>query len=113
MHCYQNFLLYHVKYNCSKFLAKKHHQTRNNHTLGLAPQLRSHDNFWAIGKLVLAFLQLFYLLIWEFIGFILSLNQLNLGVSDISTNIDTGFPEQHDGLFQQAGSVLKGGSVMY
>ena len=81
--------------------------------MGLAQQLRSRDKFWANEKLVLAFLQLFYLLIWEFIGFILSLHQLNLGVSDISTNIDTGFPQQHGGLFQQAGSVLKGGSVIY
>ena len=55
MHCYQNFLLYHVKYKFSKFLAKKHHQTRNNNTLGLAQQLRPRDNFWAIGTLVLAF----------------------------------------------------------
>ena len=50
---------------------------------------------------------------WEFIGFIRSFYQLNLGVSDITTNIDTGFLQQHDGLFPQAGSVLKGGSVMY
>ena len=115
MHCYQNFLLYHVKYKCIKFLAKKHNKTRNNNSLGLAQQLRPRNNhtynFWAIGTLVLAFL--IYLLICEFIGFILSLHQLNLGVSDISTNTDTEFLQQHDGLFQQAGSVLKGGSVMY
>ena len=96
-----------------KFLAIKHHNTRNKNSLGLAQQTRSRDNFWAIGTLVLTFLQLFYLLIWEFFGFIQFFHQLNLGVSDISTNIHTGFTQQHDGFFQPAGSVLKGGSVMY
>ena len=108
MHCYQKFLLYHVKYKCSKFLAKKHHKTRNNNSLGLAQQLRLRDNFWAIGTLVLAFHQLFYLLIWEFIGFNLSLHQLNLGVSDISANIDTGFLQPDDVPFSTGRKCFEG-----
>ena len=66
----------------------------------------THTTFWHLVTLCW-FLQLLYLLISEFFGFILSLHQLNLGVSNNSTNIDTGILQPDDSLFQQAGSVLK------
>ena len=47
---------------------------RRNNSLGPGQQLRSRDIFWAIGTLVLAF-RLFYLLFWEFFGFILFFHQ--------------------------------------
>ena len=58
-------------------------------------------------------LQLFYLLIWELVGFILSFRQINFGDSVFSIQAFTGFVQPDDGRFQQAGSAFKGGSVMY
>ena len=51
-----------------------------------------------------------------YLGFLwvhLSLHQLNLGVSDITTNIDTEFLQPDDGIFQRAAVVLKGGKFRY
>ena len=106
MHCYQNFLRYHVKYKCSNFRAVK--TTRRDETT--LWDWRNYDHLTTIGQL-----EHLCWLVFNFSTYlgILFFHQLNLGVSDISTNKDTGFPQQHDGLFQQAGSVLKGGSVMY
>ena len=113
----QIFLLYHVKFKCSNFLATKHYKTRNNNSLGLAQQLRPRHNhtynFWAIGKLVLAFLQLYSYLSGNSLGAIcLFINSTRVFQSFPVTNF-TGFLQPDDGPFSTGRKYLKGGSVMY
>ena len=120
MHCYQNFLLYHVKYKCNKFLAKNiaRRETTtlwdwHNKYFTRRPRDNHTYNFWAIGKLVMVFLQLYSYLSGNSLGwFCLFINSTWAFQSFHFRNF-TGILQPNDGPFSTGRKCLKGGKVMY